>query len=760
MLLKLSTKKLKKKLGLIFKTCIFLYLSILNYSYSQTINGVIENIYGEKILIANIVIKDSITSNDIKEFTIGRNGKYKISLTNNYSNLIIVANAPKYISDTIIIRNPNKSESYTRNIILQKDTVLILKEVTIVAKSPAFTIKKDTLNYNVASYSDGTERKIVDIIKKLPGIDVNEKTGEILYKGKSIETVRLEGEDLFGSNYSIGTKNINVDIVEQVQAIENYSDNPLLKGIEAGDKVALNLKLKKEKLDFSGSIDLGLGIADQKNATSYTSANILGVSKKYKSFGTVSYNNVGVNNSPFDYFSPNSTVDQLKDSEYYSKKLIPEMTFYSGLDNLRINSNNEFFINYNNAFKIGKRWNAKANLYYLNDKIHFNQDSRNYNIINGNQIITSDNYSIIKKPTQYRGELEIKSKFSELTLIEYRLKASNEQVSSSNNIIQNDTINYKSSLNSLSYFIKQSFVITRKLSNKKALQLFINHSWNDIPQNYSISLFPLDSTTNNPVNQHSDFKKNILSIRSIMLAKPSANSRYSVSIGGYIEGNNLNTKLSNEDTFSNQYTSFFNQLYYQKKAIEVFIKYEISTKKWKFITNPFLSYLSQTYNNILSNKYFRKESLLIEPNLTSTYSIDNKSFIVTSVNYTQKPLVDDYLYSNYILQSNRVIIKNIPSLNFQKNTSLSLFYLNNDLYRQFRMNAGANYIISRGNYFSNISLNKTTTQISQFYLLEPISNMSFNYLIERYMALLHSTFRIKSNYSIFKYRNQCRLVKV
>jgi hypothetical protein len=79
----------------------------------------------------------------------------------------------------------------------------------------------------------------------LPGIEVNDKTGEITYKGKPIETVNLEGDNLFGFNYAIGTKNINVDMVEEVQVIENFSANPLLKGIDSNDKVALNLKLKR-----------------------------------------------------------------------------------------------------------------------------------------------------------------------------------------------------------------------------------------------------------------------------------------------------------------------------------------------------------------------------------------------------------------------------------------------------------------------------------------------------------------------------------
>jgi hypothetical protein len=39
-------------------------------------------------------------------------------------------------------------------------------------------------------------------------------------------------------------------MVDQVQAVDNYSENPLLKGIEQDGKVSLNLKLKKGRSVF------------------------------------------------------------------------------------------------------------------------------------------------------------------------------------------------------------------------------------------------------------------------------------------------------------------------------------------------------------------------------------------------------------------------------------------------------------------------------------------------------------------------------
>jgi len=337
-------------------------------SYCQAINGKIENINGEKILFANIIAKDSINSTDIKDFFIARNGVYSIKISKSYTKLVLEVIVNNYQKEVFIIDSFIYSKNYTHDFFLVKDTIIKLQDVIVTAKVRPFQIKGDTVSYNVSAYRDGTERKIQDLIKKLPGIEVNEKTGEIKYKGKLVETVKLDGEDLFSSNYTIGTKNINVDMVEQVQAIENYTDNPLLKGIESGDKVALNLTLKKKKADYSGSVDLGLGILSSNIATD-AAVNMLGIGKKYKSFATASYNNIGMNNSPFDYFEYKPNIEQLKESGLLAVKYIADTYFNTDIDAKRSNVNNTLFGSYNAVFKIGKKLSVKSNLYYLNDRI-------------------------------------------------------------------------------------------------------------------------------------------------------------------------------------------------------------------------------------------------------------------------------------------------------------------------------------------------------------------------------------------------------
>ena len=154
------------------------------------------------------MFKDSSEGNKIKEHTTARNGKCFIKLSKTYEDIIVVVSSNGYIKEYIHIKNPIKQNTYEFDLIMTNDRTVSLKEVVVRDKKPIYSKKIDTVSFSVQNYIDGSERKIEDVIAKLPGIEVNRQTGEIKYKGKSIETVTLDGDNLFGFNYTLGTKNI------------------------------------------------------------------------------------------------------------------------------------------------------------------------------------------------------------------------------------------------------------------------------------------------------------------------------------------------------------------------------------------------------------------------------------------------------------------------------------------------------------------------------------------------------------------------
>ena len=85
-----------------------------------------------------------------------------------------------------------------KNIILEEQAEA-LDEVEIVYEMPV-TIKGDTIVYNADSFNTGTEKKLGDVLKNLPGIEINED-GSIEVEGKEITKITVEGKDFFDGDW-------------------------------------------------------------------------------------------------------------------------------------------------------------------------------------------------------------------------------------------------------------------------------------------------------------------------------------------------------------------------------------------------------------------------------------------------------------------------------------------------------------------------------------------------------------------------------
>lgn len=175
----------------------------------------------------------------------------------------------------------------TLNVTLEADTVT-LDQVIVHGESPIQT-RGDTVVYDATYFATGNEVALGDLLKKLPGISV-EDNGKVKFQGKEIKKIKVEDDDLFESNYALLTKNLSADLVEQVEVLQNYSDNPLLKNIEDSEDVALNLTLRKDRRKiFFGDLRGGSNLADRYEGK----ANLISFLDKMKLYALGSLNNVG-----------------------------------------------------------------------------------------------------------------------------------------------------------------------------------------------------------------------------------------------------------------------------------------------------------------------------------------------------------------------------------------------------------------------------------------------------------------------------------
>lgn len=163
-----------------------------------------------------------------------------------------------------------------------------LDEVVVMADRPIH-VRRDTVEFRVDAFLRGTEQVAEEVLKRLPGVEVS-KTGEIRVRGKPVQKVLIEGDDLMDKKYRILTRNLDASVLEKVQVLQAYQANPLLRGIRNTEAVAINLKLKAAvRGHLSGTLSAGGGFPSRYDLRS----NTLYLRKKTKMYVLGTANTIG-----------------------------------------------------------------------------------------------------------------------------------------------------------------------------------------------------------------------------------------------------------------------------------------------------------------------------------------------------------------------------------------------------------------------------------------------------------------------------------
>jgi len=136
----------------------------------------------------------------------------------------------------------------------------MLDAVVVSGVANQMVIKKDTIEYNASSYKIQDTDMLEELIKKLPGVEIDE-SGNITANGKTINKVMIDGKEFFLDDPNLATKNIPAKIVEKVRVVERKSEQAQFTGIDDGDEeTVLDLGIKAGMMQgWFGNLSGGLG---------------------------------------------------------------------------------------------------------------------------------------------------------------------------------------------------------------------------------------------------------------------------------------------------------------------------------------------------------------------------------------------------------------------------------------------------------------------------------------------------------------------
>ncbi|WP_418638206.1 carboxypeptidase regulatory-like domain-containing protein [Winogradskyella sp.] len=242
-----------------------LFTLVVMSSFAQIkMQGIVKDSIGAPLELANIIAINKDT-NTLESYAItNASGKYVISLSKNGRYSIQVSYIGlKSVDETI----ETKEVDITKDFTMLTDNMLDAVELTY--EMPV-TIKGDTLIYNADSFKSGTERKLEDVLKKLPGVEITAE-GKIEVEGKEVTKLMVNGKDFFDGDSKLATKNIPSNAVDKIQVLRNYAEVGQLSGVQNNqDNVAINIKLKEGKENFwFGDVTAGGGVAPSPNDELY-----------------------------------------------------------------------------------------------------------------------------------------------------------------------------------------------------------------------------------------------------------------------------------------------------------------------------------------------------------------------------------------------------------------------------------------------------------------------------------------------------------
>ena len=206
----------------------------------------------EKVVGALVTMLQPADSSIVAYATTDKQGFYTLKATTQLSEVLLSISGFNIKQKTTRI----KAHSQTLDFHVEEEN-RILREV--VVKSQKLWGNRDTLNYLVSAYTRDKDRSIGDILKKLPGITI-EDNGVIKYQGNPINHFYIENLDMLQGRYNLATQGIKAEDVATVQVLENHEHIRSRQDQTPSERAAINLKIKdKSKGIWSNSADLGTG---------------------------------------------------------------------------------------------------------------------------------------------------------------------------------------------------------------------------------------------------------------------------------------------------------------------------------------------------------------------------------------------------------------------------------------------------------------------------------------------------------------------
>ena len=136
----------------------------------------------------------------------------------------------------------------------------VLDAASVSATGNPIIIKKDTVEYNASSFKTTDTDMLINLLKKLPGIEVDD-SGTITANGETINKITIDGKTFFLDDPQMAAQNLPAKMIEKVKVVKKKSEQAEFTGIDDGnDETIIDLSVQKSMMNgIFGNITAGAG---------------------------------------------------------------------------------------------------------------------------------------------------------------------------------------------------------------------------------------------------------------------------------------------------------------------------------------------------------------------------------------------------------------------------------------------------------------------------------------------------------------------
>jgi hypothetical protein len=566
-------------------------------------------------------------------------GKYLINTSHPmYADYMDNINIEGARQNTEVIKLTNKSK---------------LLENIIVQSGGAIRIKGDTTIYTADSFSVTANANVEELLKKLPGIQVD-KDGTIKAMGEKVEQVLVDGEEFFGDDPGMAVKNLRADAVKEVQVFDKQSDQAAFTGIDDGKtKKAINLKLKEDKKKgYFGKVALSGGYAKDVN-NRFNNNFMYGSFKGKRKFSAFLLNgNTGQDglawNEMQKYGGDEMNYEMMDEDGIFNFSTATNMND----GEINFDTRNGFIRNINSGLQYSNKWNDKHKINvtpkynlqdYSNVKESLIQTQLGDSLFDRNMTTISkvDRYNL-KNRFIYEGPID---SFTSVKLTlngnYYRSESSEQEISSTKGLKGN----LKNSSLKTTVFSKDKTVLSGTLLLKHKFRknrrtLSMNMDWSEMKSDLNKELNSTnDQIVSSPVildqRSKSNAEKGTFSTKFIY-TEP-LNKNWSMELSYQLS---LNTDYNEQETFekgsSNNYDKKIDSLtnYFDQQILvhNPGARFNYAYKKYKFNLGSGFGITRFDLKDLTTNENYDRQFVNLFPSATFVYAYKSQHSIRVKYN--------------------------------------------------------------------------------------------------------------------------------